>query len=107
MPDFTAFLVLAVPIAVGVTKAVDLVRNAIDPNDSIPKVVWNILAFVFGVALCIGWQVNLASAAGLKQSSLAGTAGQILTGLALGAMASFWHEAMDAWSAKGHQPPGP
>jgi hypothetical protein len=105
MPDFTAFLVLAVPVAVGVTKAVDLVRNAIDPNDAIPKVVWNIVAFGFGIGAALAWGINLTAAAGLSISN--GVAGEILTGAALGGMAGFFHEALDAWSAKGHQPPGP
>lgn len=107
MPDFTAFLILAVPVAVGITKFVDLVRNAVDTNDTAPKVVWNILAFAAGIALCIGWSVNFTAAAGLQQSALSGIGGQILTGVVLGGMSSFWHEAMDAWSAKGHTPPTP
>lgn len=101
----TAFLIAAVPLALLVTKAVDTTRNLIDGGDSFPKVVWNVAAFVFGLVLCLGWQFNpvagLAAAipALSDSSALTGVAGQILSGLAIGAMAGFWHEKLDLWSS--------
>jgi hypothetical protein len=103
---FIAFLVAAVPLALLVTKAVDTVRNLIDRADTMPKVVWNVLAFAFGAGLCLGWQYNLvgtlshAVPALTNSTRFDGIAGQLLTGLAVGAMASFWHEKLSAWSAE-------
>ena len=103
---FTAFLVAAGPVSVGVTKVVDTIRNALDPSGKFPKVVWNLAAFGIGVGFCVGWGVNLfaallAAVPALKASTaLAGTAGQILTGIAVGGMAGFWHEKMAADSAR-------
>lgn len=102
---FIAFLVAAVPLAVLVAKVVDTVRNLIDNADSVPKWVWNVLALVVGVLICLGWGFNLVAT--LARSIPAfegndwadGVAGQILTGLAIGAMAGFWHEKMDQWSS--------
>jgi hypothetical protein len=102
----TTFLIAALPLAVGVTKVVDAVRNLIDSDDSFPKFVWNLVAFVVGVAFCLGWNFNLfaplvESIPALKDSGLAdGTAGEVLTGVAIGAMGGFWHEKLDEWSAK-------
>ena len=39
---FTAFLVAALPLSVGVTKVVDTIRNARRPGGKFPKVTWNI-----------------------------------------------------------------
>ena len=103
---FTAFLIAAIPLAVGVTKAVDTVRNATDPTDKFPPVVWNVLAMVLGVGLALGWNFNLfapliAAIPALEGSGLAtGTAGEVLTGLAIGGMAGFWHEKLDEWSSR-------
>jgi hypothetical protein len=103
---FTAFLIAALPIAVSVTKVVDLIRNLFgtaEPN--IPRWVWNVLAFVIGVAFCLGWNFNLfeplvAAVPALKDSDLgAGSFGEVLTGIAIGGMAGFWHEKLDEWSA--------
>jgi hypothetical protein len=103
---FTAFLIAAGPLAVGVTKAVDLTRNLVDKNDSLPKFTWNIEAFVLGVGLAVGWAYNLVAAVAHQvpalstSTALDGTAGQIITGLAIGAMAGFWHEPLSGWGAK-------
>lgn len=100
---FVSFLVLAAPIAGFITKAVDFVRNLIDPSGTKPKVLWQVLAFVFGVAICLGWGFNPFSGlvrsipALAENSNFDGIAGQILSGLAAGAMASFWHEKLDQW----------
>ena len=107
MPDFTSFLVLAVPVAVGITKFTDMIRNAVDPNDSAPKVTWNVVPFALGLVVSFVWSDQLAPLVAAAGTHITGVAARILLGLALGAMASFWHEPLDAWSAKGHNPPQP
>lgn len=102
---FVAFLVAALPLSVAVTKAVDFLRNLVDGDDSLPKVTWNVVAFAVGVGLAVGWQFNLmvpliqAVPALAHTTRLTGVAGQVLTGLAIGGMAGFWHEKLDSWSA--------
>jgi hypothetical protein len=106
---FTVFVVAAVPLAIGVTKAVDTLRNLLDKDDGAPKVVWNLVALVLGLGVCLGWQFNYLSAlvdaipALANETRLDGVAGQALTGITVGAMAGFWHEKMDQLSttAKG------
>lgn len=103
---FTAFLIAALPLSVGVTKIVDTIRNLFGTKEAaVPKVVWNILALVLGVAVALGFEINLVepiakAIPALKDWSVDPVAGQILTGLALGGMAGFWHEKMDAWSSE-------
>jgi hypothetical protein len=102
---FTAFLIAALPLSVGVTKIVDTVRNLFGSKEAnVPKAVWNILALVVGVAFALGFELNLfealaAAIPALKPDIAAGSAGQVLTGLSIGAMAGFWHEKMDQWSS--------
>jgi hypothetical protein len=108
----TAFLVAALPLAVTVTKLVDTVRNLLGAAEAkVPKVVWNLLALVIGVIVALGFEINLiapiaAAIPALKDWSPDSTAAEILTGLAIGAMGSFWHEKLDEWSsiAKGATP---
>ena len=57
-----AFLVVAGPLSVGVTKIVDFIRNLFDSNRSAPSWLWNAVAFVLGIAVCLGWGVNLVGA---------------------------------------------
>lgn len=101
---FVAFLIAALPLAVLITKATDLVRNLLDKGDTLPKGLWNVVPFVLGAGLCLGWQLNLATTlahsipALAKDTHLDGVWGQLLTGLAIGAMAGFWHEKLDSWS---------
>jgi hypothetical protein len=109
----TAFLIAALPLAVTVTKVVDTVRNLLGGAESnVPKVVWNLLALVVGVIVALGFEINLlapvaAAIPALKDWSPSSTMAEILSGLAIGAMGSFWHEKMDEWSsiAKGTSPP--
>lgn len=106
----TGLLAAAVPLAVGVTKGVDLTRNLVDPSDRLPKATWNIAAFAFGILLAIGWQFNIAGGladvvpALANSTRLDGVAGQLLTGVAIGAMSSFWHEKLDQWSSSTKTP---
>lgn len=102
---FTAFLIAALPLAVGVTKIVDTIRNLFGTAEAkVPKVVWNLIALGVGVAFALGFELNLfealaAAIPALKGDIASGTAGEILTGLAIGGMAGFWHEKMDQWSS--------
>ena len=110
MPDFAGFagFVAALSaLSLGVTKAVDFIRNIVDPNANLKgSWIWNAVAFVAGVALCLGWQLNLAPmlvglvpALADKATALGGTSGQILTGLLVGGSAGFWHELLSALSS--------
>jgi hypothetical protein len=102
---FAAFLIAVGPLAIGVTKAVDLIRNVADKNDTWPKWSWNVAAFVLGAGVAVGWGYNLVAAVAHQipalstSSSLDGVAGQLLTGVAIGAVASYWHERMDIASS--------
>ena len=101
----TAFAVAALPLAVGVTKAVDFARNLLDKDDSYPKVIWQASALGFGLLVCLGWGFNVFAAladsvpALATSSALDGVWGDVLTGITIGAMASFWHEKLDEWSS--------
>lgn len=103
---FTAFLIAAVPLAIGVEKATQAVRALVDRNGTWPTVIWIIVSFVLGVGLCLGWQLNLAVTfehaipALANDTHLDGVAGQLLTGLAIGAMAGVWHDRLALWSAR-------
>jgi len=110
MPDFAGFagFVAALSaLSLGVTKAVDFIRNIVDPNDKLQgSWVWNAVAFVAGVALCVGWELNLAPmlvglvpALSEHASELSGLSGQILTGLLVGGGAGFFHELLSALSS--------
>ena len=100
----TAALVVAGPVSVAVSKVVDFIRNLFDASGTAPRFVWNIVAFVVGLGLCLGWGINVMAAvvnsipALATNTMLAGTAGTILTGLLVGAMAGFWHDKMKQWS---------
>jgi len=104
MPDLVAFLVAAGPLAILVTKSVDFLRNAFDKEDKYKgSWVWNVAAFAIGAGYCLGFAVNLAATIALRPelaTRLTGVWGEVLTGLAVGAVASFWHEQMSAASAK-------
>lgn len=101
---FVALVAAAGPVAVFVTKATDTVRNTIDRGRVLPRVTWNLVAFAFGVAVSLGFGFNPIAAFAHAVPALAdngtvnGIAGQILSGLVVGAMAGFWHEKMDQWS---------
>lgn len=111
----TAFLIAALPLAVTVTKVVDTVRNLLgDAQAKVPKVVWNLLALVIGVVIAFAFEINLiapiaAALPGLKDWTPSSGLAELLSGLAIGAMGSFWHEKMDQWSsiAKAASPPPP
>jgi hypothetical protein len=91
------FVVVAV-FALVITKLVDTIRNAIDPTARLPKVVWNVTAFVAGIAVCLIWSVNMLEQFG--DEGVRGTAGEVLTGILLGAGGSAWHEVLDFLSGR-------
>lgn len=97
---FFAFLVAIGPMSAAVTKAVDAVRDRFDPDHSWNGSVWNVLAFVFGIALAIGFKYNLAGATvhsvpALSTVSLAGVLGEVLTGLGIGGWAGYLHDHLN------------
>lgn len=85
--DVSIFLALGATV----TKAVDFIRNSFDPKGVAPKFVWNVVAFGLGIAGA--W----ASAVNIMPGQRGGT---IITGLAVGASASGFHEVFDFFSAK-------
>lgn len=96
MPDLAAFLVAVGPFALLITKTVDTIRNILP--QTLPKVTWNIVSFAVGVAYCLLFGVNLAGMIPFQSGisdNLTGVFGQVLTGLAIAATASFWHEHLD------------
>jgi Na+/H+ antiporter NhaD/arsenite permease-like protein len=104
--DFAAVLAAVLALGAVVTKSVDLVRNVIDRDDSLPPATWNVAAFLIGIIYCVGWQIDLSAAilalvpALAEQSSrLTGVAGQVLTGVLAGGAAGFAHELFDNLSA--------
>jgi hypothetical protein len=101
-----SLVVIALPLSVAVAKVVDFIRNLFGSSQaSVPSWVWNVVAFVVGVAAALGWGINLLSAVVATVPALADKAGtndvlgQVLTGLILGGMAGFWHDKMAQWAA--------
>lgn len=74
-----------------VTKVVDFARNAFDTEGKAPSWVWNLVAFGVGVGVAYVSELNL-----LPKAQF----GVIVTGFALGAAASGFHEAFDLLSGK-------
>ena len=101
MLDITAFLVAVGPLALMITKLVDFVRS-FDKGDTWPKGLWIALSMVFGVVYALLTAANFVNLiAGLRPEvtgHLQNSWGQIVTGLAIGATASFWHEHLDRTS---------
>jgi hypothetical protein len=108
MLEFTAFLAAIGPVAILLTKGVDFVRG-FDKGDTWPKQIWIALALAGGVAAALVTGTNFVHLiSGIDpgvQSSLSGEAGKVVTGLAIGAMACFWHEPLSGWGTKSTQTP--
>jgi hypothetical protein len=92
-------LAIVGPVSLMVTKLVDLIRNAIDPNDTVPKTWWNVASFGLGIAVASVWHINAAVSMLPADSQLQDWGGIVLTGLVVGAVASGWHELLDALSS--------
>ena len=93
------------------TKIVDTIRNLVDSAGKLPKVTWNVARP--GGRDPVGARVRAQPARAGRGADTGAEgldprigAGQILTGISIGAMAGFWHEKMDEWSAaKAARPP--
>src|SRR6266508_3127852 len=83
-----------------VTKTVDLIRNIVGGfvEGLIPKATWNVAALGLGVAMALAWRVNMLDNYSDPSSVVQGFFGQILTGLAIGGVASGYHELFDPFS---------
>lgn len=98
-----AALIVAGPVSVAVTKIVDLVRNAV--GDRLPSWGIQVVALIAALALCLGWDINLANTVvqaipALSDSDmLSGVGGTLVTALAVFGMSSFWHDKMAQWAA--------
>jgi protein-S-isoprenylcysteine O-methyltransferase Ste14 len=92
-----ALLASITAYGVTVTKVVDALRK-LDKEDKASKAVWQILAFMVGVFIAVGFGVNVFESDFAGHSWAAGLPGQVLTGLAIGAAGSGWHEVLDALS---------
>jgi flagellar biosynthesis protein FliR len=90
----------ATVFAIVVTKSVDMIRNMFDTSPPrVPKQVWNALALGLGIATALIWRINILDNYSSPTSFVQGVSGQILTGLAIGATASGYHELFDALSS--------
>lgn len=93
------FVTITVAAAV-VTKLVDMVRNFVDKDDSLPKYLWNVLAFALGVVGAFAFQIEPAQVPEGLRFEITGGALQLFTGLVVGAWASGLHELLDFLSHK-------
>lgn len=80
-----------------VTKLVDFLRNAFDPDNKMPAWIWQLTAVTFGIVIAFVWALNALEA--ISHTPAQGAAGQFITGIAMGAAASGWHELLDAFSS--------
>jgi hypothetical protein len=100
MPDLVAFLVAAGPLALMVTQTVDMLLNA---GLNVPSWMKNALAFIVGVGYCLLFGVNLMGTIAFRPevaARLEGVWGEVITGLAIGAVAGFWDRHLDAKAAE-------
>jgi hypothetical protein len=81
-----------------VTKIIDFIRNSLgktlEPN--VPKAVWNAGALILGVVGAFVFDIEPVQLAGVEAQ---GAALKVLTGLAVGGLASGWHELFSALSS--------
>lgn len=95
MEELIMVLVSVAGLGLVVTKLVDGVRNLVDPDDAPRlKVVWNALAFLFGIGMAYVWS----DWGGFVILGAGPTT--FGTGLLIGAVASGWHEGLDRLSPK-------
>jgi hypothetical protein len=98
----TAVAVAFGPLAIGVTKLVDGVRNVMPGG---PKWLWNVLAFVIGILVCVLFEIDVVAALAAQVPAFADKTldpfvSQLITGLGVGGTASYWHERMDLASSR-------
>lgn len=105
MEGFAVVLSIIVGLSLTVTKVVDFIRNLPWFKDKfVGSWVWNAVAFVVGIALCVGWQHSFINDLAHQVPALAtvnftGTMGYILSGLLLGGVSGFGHELLSALSS--------
>ena len=105
MEGFAVVLAVIVGLSLTVTKTVDFIRNLPWFKDKfIGSWLWNAVAFVVGLVLCVGWQhsfVNdlFSQVPALSTLNLTGNMGYVLSGLILGGLSGFGHELLDALSS--------
>jgi hypothetical protein len=98
-------LAVVLGLSLAVTKAVDFTRNLPWFKDKfVGSWIWNAVAFVYGVALCVGWQHSFVNdlfhqVPALANANLTGNAGYLLSGVIVGGGAGFFHELLDALSS--------
>jgi len=96
------------PLALGLTKLVDGIRSIVDttPESPWPDWVWILTAFVVGIGVCLGFEINVADAliasvpAFKGSTALEGWVGSVFTGAGMAGMASYWHNTMKLKSSK-------
>lgn len=89
--DFSMYLAAGATV----TKAVDFIRNAFDPGSSWPHWSWNVAAFGFGTAIAYSSQLDIFPGHPLSR---------VITGLAIGAASSGFHEVFDFFSSRAKTP---
>jgi hypothetical protein len=105
MEGFAAVLAVILGLSLTVTKVVDFVRNLPMFKDKyVGSWIWNVVAFVVGLLLCVGWQHSFVNdlfhqVPALETVNLTGTMGYVLSGLILGGLSGFFHEVLDALSS--------
>lgn len=111
---FVTFLTATLPLAVlteRITVGLRLLveRGASTPTGDVPKAgnpLWIVVPFVIGLGLCLGWQYNFIAPLAKSIPALAnstrfdGIAGQVLTGLFVGALAGPFHEKINEWNSR-------
>jgi hypothetical protein len=116
--EFAAVLALISGLSLVITKVVDFIRNLPWFKDKfVGSWVWNAVAFVAGIALCVGWNKNFVGdlmrvvpALAGDADSLKGFSGELLSGMLLGGLSGFAHELLDALSgvaSRAHTQAGP
>jgi hypothetical protein len=97
------------PGGIIVAKLVDGIRYFDKDDDPRFKIVWIVAALVIGLVVAFAGDINLVGdlftqlPAFADNTALDGTLGTALTGLGIGASASFWHERMDLASSKAEE----
>ena len=97
------FIVAVGFFPLAVTKLTDFVRNAFDKDDSFPKFVWNLVSMALGIAVALLYELefsNLIPNLPPVFKDVSGLPAQIITGIGIAAVGSFWHEINDFFSSK-------
>jgi uncharacterized membrane protein YhaH (DUF805 family) len=82
--------VIMVMLATLIESLAELVKAAIAPA-KLAKWIWLCITSAIGIALCVIFNVDMFKAIGLSGGGAAIIAGQVITGIAIGAGSSFVH----------------